>query len=127
MFRSPLLFSLCFVITLAQDDYIKFHPKIPYQPEAPQWPTKYSVQGTLNLPYAELSEPFTAWFNGETKSSRIDFYGGKLLFPCLTSCVLLFEKIHYIQRLAHNFFNLIKQTANSKFTDEKTFHGKNIV
>jgi len=67
---------LSFVITLAEDDYIKFHPKIPYQPEAPQWPTKYSVQGTLNLPYAELSEPFTAWFNGETKSSRIDFYGG---------------------------------------------------
>ena len=77
MFKLLLLFSLCFVITLADDDYIKFHPKIPYQPEAPQWPTKYSVQGTLNLPYAELSEPFTAWFNAETKSSRIDFYGGK--------------------------------------------------
>ena len=79
-----LLISLIIAIALA-DDYIKFHPKIPYQPRAPQWPTKYSVQGTLNLPYAELSEPFTAWFDADMKSSRIDFYGGKsfLLFYSL--------------------------------------------
>ena len=83
------LISLIFCLALAED-YIRFHPKAPYQPRAPEWPSKYVIQGTLNLPYAELSEPFTAWFDADLKSSRIDFYGGKSILQFhLTFCYFL--------------------------------------
>lgn len=75
----PKLFILFSVIglSMAIDDYIRFHPKHEaFRPYVPKWPSKYMIQGTLNLPYAELSEPFTAWYDAEMKSSRIDYYGG---------------------------------------------------
>lgn len=28
------------------------------------------------LPYAELNEPFMAWYDGKKNRSRMDFYGG---------------------------------------------------
>jgi len=34
------------------------------------------VDGVLRLPYAELAEPFTAWYDGKTGKSRVDMYGG---------------------------------------------------
>lgn len=34
------------------------------------------MKGTLYIPYAELNEPFEAWFDGVTNRSRIDYYGG---------------------------------------------------
>jgi len=73
------VFGLVLVLFLAStnaQEYIRFHPKKIFEPYTPQWPSRYSVQGTLNLPYAELSEPFTAWFDADLKSSRIDYYGG---------------------------------------------------
>lgn len=36
----------------------------------------YSVSGTLQLPYAEINEPFQAWFDETQYASRIDFYNG---------------------------------------------------
>jgi len=36
----------------------------------------YTVKGTLYIPYAEIREPFYAWYNGNSGSSRIDYYGG---------------------------------------------------
>lgn len=30
----------------------------------------------MNIPYAELSEPFEAWFDKPTNRSRIDYYDG---------------------------------------------------
>ena len=43
----------------------------------PEWPGTYSVSGVLRLPYAEIVEPFQAWFDGVNGRSRIDYYGGK--------------------------------------------------
>lgn len=42
----------------------------------PQWNPVYSVKGQLNIPYAELHEPFYAWFDGNNGKSRVDYYGG---------------------------------------------------
>lgn len=73
-----IIFVLIFFLAKSAiaEDYIRFHPKDTFKPYAPKWPSRYTVQGDLNLPYAELSEPFIAWYDAETKSSRIDFYGG---------------------------------------------------
>ncbi|KAK2574376.1 Counting factor associated protein D [Acropora cervicornis] len=40
----------------------------------PKWPDAYSVEGILRLPYAEIVEPFEAWFDGKNRRSRIDYY-----------------------------------------------------
>ena len=45
----------------------------------PKWPNTYSVSGVLRLPYAEIVEPFQAWFDGQNGRSRIDYYGGELI------------------------------------------------
>ncbi|EDO41322.1 predicted protein [Nematostella vectensis] len=42
----------------------------------PTWPQEYTLTGVLRLPYAEIEEPFQAWFDGGRKRSRIDYYGG---------------------------------------------------
>ncbi|XP_050552147.1 digestive cysteine proteinase 2 [Spodoptera frugiperda] len=42
----------------------------------PQWNPVYTVKGTLNIPYAELKEPFYTWFDSQAGKSRIDYYGG---------------------------------------------------
>ena len=33
--------------------------------------------GVISLPYAEIKEPFEAWFDTAGKASRIDYYYGK--------------------------------------------------
>ena len=48
--------------------------------DPPTWPTTYTVIGVLYLPYAEIKEPFQAWFDKPNKRSRIDYYGGKVFF-----------------------------------------------
>lgn len=49
-----------------------------YESDAPvpPLPTAYGVAGTLNIPYAEISEPFFAWLDLQAGCSRIDYYGG---------------------------------------------------
>uniref|UniRef100_A0A2M4AIZ6 Putative cathepsin l n=1 Tax=Anopheles triannulatus TaxID=58253 RepID=A0A2M4AIZ6_9DIPT len=42
----------------------------------PKWPDVYSVSGVLNIPYAEINEPFYAWYDKANGRSRIDYYGG---------------------------------------------------
>ncbi|XP_023178232.1 digestive cysteine proteinase 1 [Drosophila hydei] len=42
----------------------------------PRWDPNYIVKGTLYIPYAEIAEPFYAWYDKNTKRSRIDYYGG---------------------------------------------------
>jgi C1A family cysteine protease len=44
--------------------------------KAPVFSNTYSVKGTLYIPYADIKEPFYAWYNGKAGSSRIDYYGG---------------------------------------------------
>ena len=42
------------------------------------FPKRYHVLGTIFVPYAEIEEPFEAWYDGPNKRSRIDLYGGIL-------------------------------------------------
>lgn len=42
----------------------------------PTFSNTYTVKGTLYIPYAEIREPFYAWYDGTSGSSRIDYYGG---------------------------------------------------
>lgn len=37
----------------------------------------FHITGVISLPYAEIKEPFEAWFDLRAKSSRIDYYHGK--------------------------------------------------
>jgi hypothetical protein len=39
---------------------------------------RYTVSGILSLPYAEINEPFEAWFDINQYASRIDFYNGMI-------------------------------------------------
>jgi len=39
---------------------------------------KYIVKGVLFIPYAEIREPFYAWYDSDVGNSRIDYYGGNL-------------------------------------------------
>lgn len=42
----------------------------------PKWDNVYTTRGTLYIPYAEIAEPFYAWYDEPTGQSRIDYYGG---------------------------------------------------
>ncbi|XP_011499538.1 PREDICTED: digestive cysteine proteinase 1 [Ceratosolen solmsi marchali] len=42
----------------------------------PSFNNAYTAKGTLYIPYAEIREPFYAWFDDQTGNSRIDYYGG---------------------------------------------------
>ncbi|XP_020293033.1 digestive cysteine proteinase 1 [Pseudomyrmex gracilis] len=44
--------------------------------KAPVFSRTYTVKGTLHIPYAEIEEPFYAWYDGNSGRSRIDYYGG---------------------------------------------------
>ncbi len=44
---------------------------------SPSWSTAYSVTGTLVIPFAEVEEPFSAFFDASNAGkARVDFYGG---------------------------------------------------
>lgn len=47
----------------------------PIQPKQPIFADNYKVSGHLSLPFADLIEPFTVYYNSEASSSRADFYG----------------------------------------------------
>ncbi|XP_063387971.1 digestive cysteine proteinase 1 isoform X2 [Cydia fagiglandana] len=53
----------------------------------PQWSPVYSVKGALMIPYAELVEPFPAWFDSKNGKSRIDYYGQMVKTYQMTSTV----------------------------------------
>ena len=40
-------------------------------------PSRYHVSGVIQLPYAEISEPFESWIDVDAGFSRIDYYGGE--------------------------------------------------
>ncbi|CAG9835411.1 unnamed protein product [Diabrotica balteata] len=61
-FTIVLLF--CFIV-------ISAHGK----DQSPTWKKTYSVTGILSIPYAEIQEPFSAWYDEPSKRSRIDYYG----------------------------------------------------
>ncbi|CAF0723202.1 unnamed protein product [Brachionus calyciflorus] len=37
---------------------------------------RYSISGIIYLPYAEVEEPFRAWYDADQSASRIDYYDG---------------------------------------------------
>ncbi|XP_019368053.1 PREDICTED: digestive cysteine proteinase 2-like [Gavialis gangeticus] len=45
----------------------------------PSFGNIYHVKGVINLPYAEIEEPFEAWYNLSGKQSRIQYYGGQVI------------------------------------------------
>ncbi|CAJ1083734.1 digestive cysteine proteinase 1 [Xyrichtys novacula] len=47
-------------------------------PTLPNFGNSYHVKGVISLPYAEIKEPFEAWFDLAAKSSRIDYYHGQV-------------------------------------------------
>ncbi|XP_010790895.1 counting factor associated protein D isoform X2 [Notothenia coriiceps] len=47
-------------------------------PSLPHFGSSYHVKGVISLPYAEIKEPFQAWFDLAAKSSRIDYYHGQV-------------------------------------------------
>lgn len=47
-----------------------------YATKPPKWDPSYHVKGVLNIPYAEIAEPFEAWYEQHSKRSRIDYYDG---------------------------------------------------
>lgn len=42
----------------------------------PKWSSSYSVEGDIFVPFAEVHEPFSAWYDSESSNSRIDYYNG---------------------------------------------------
>ena len=46
--------------------------------DPPRWPDKYMVCGVLQLPYAEIEEPFCGYWDSKANMSRVDYYPGKL-------------------------------------------------
>ncbi|CAB3361153.1 Hypothetical predicted protein [Cloeon dipterum] len=52
------------------------HETVAKVKEAPAFSSQYSAKGTLYIPYAEIREPFMAWYDEEAGNSRIDYYGG---------------------------------------------------
>lgn len=47
--------------------------------DPPVFGDNYYIAGVLLLPYAEIKEPFTAFFDKQNSRSRIDYYGSKYL------------------------------------------------
>nr|XP_021140803.1 digestive cysteine proteinase 1 isoform X2 [Columba livia] len=58
--------ALC--IAVWGPDYVLSRPP-------PQFGSIYHVRGVINLPYAEIEEPFEAWYNLTGNKSRIQYYG----------------------------------------------------
>nr|XP_015204062.1 PREDICTED: digestive cysteine proteinase 1-like [Lepisosteus oculatus] len=44
----------------------------------PEFGNVYHVKGVISLPYAEIEEPFEAWYNLSGAVSRIDYYNGQV-------------------------------------------------
>ncbi|XP_014483749.1 PREDICTED: digestive cysteine proteinase 1 [Dinoponera quadriceps] len=67
-FRRTLLLifcGICYVVASSKEALA-----------GPAFSQTYTVKGTLYIPYAEIREPFYAWYDGTSGSSRIDYYGG---------------------------------------------------
>ena len=64
--------TILFLLKIVLSNGMRLDP-----PPKPKWPQKVYAEGYLVLPYAELSEPFTAYYDGPGKRSRIDYYGGE--------------------------------------------------
>ncbi|GFN76052.1 counting factor associated protein d [Plakobranchus ocellatus] len=62
--RTVSLLCLCYLVCLA----LCLDP--------PQYTKSYRATGSIRLPYAEIVEPFTAYYDNVNNRSRIDYYNG---------------------------------------------------
>ncbi|XP_075765252.1 digestive cysteine proteinase 1-like [Pelodiscus sinensis] len=46
---------------------------------APDFGNVYHVSGMIDMPFAEIKEPFEAWYNLTGEKSRIEYYGGQVV------------------------------------------------
>ncbi|XP_014231690.1 cathepsin L isoform X1 [Trichogramma pretiosum] len=63
--------TLTFICILLLCGYCSANPV-----QAPIFSNAYTAKGSLYIPYAEIREPFYAWYDGKGGRSRIDYYGG---------------------------------------------------
>lgn len=63
----------------------------------PKWSSSHSVEGDIFIPFAEVHEPFSAWYDSDSGNSRIDYYQGKFLIIILINeDILKFDKLKFI-------------------------------
>ena len=48
------------------------------EPSLPVWEDSHYVAGTLSLPYAEVNEPFAAYWDIARNRSLINYYGSEI-------------------------------------------------
>ena len=83
--RAPTMAALFYAIALCLLTH-SFGKSLELSP--PKWSNVYTVSGVLKLPYAEIVEPFQAWFDGQNGRSRIDYYAGKVISLTLPLALL---------------------------------------
>lgn len=84
---------------------------IPVLDDPPKWSSSYSLQGEISIPYAEVSEPFAAFFDDDSSNSRIEYYNGCFL-------IILFKT--YIKNNIHIFL-FIGSTYNLQLSGKGLF------
>ena len=47
--------------------------------DVPKFSSGYTIEGIILLPYAEIKEPFTAYYDAVNGRSRVDYYGDLVL------------------------------------------------
>ena len=68
---SPLHFNPSKLESVQHSAHTKFNLPLP-----PNWGPFYTTSGEIQLPYAELVEPFSVWYDARTFKSRIEYYDG---------------------------------------------------
>lgn len=76
MFRFPLILRHRLPNTSRLIFNFSFSHRLAFATKPPKWPDVYSVSGMLTIPYAEINEPFYAWYDKTNGRSRVDYYGG---------------------------------------------------
>lgn len=74
MERNCNFFSFCIIFHLNIKKFNFLHQEFASSPL--KWDSTYSVKGVLYIPYADIEEPFEAWYDSNSYQSRIDYYGG---------------------------------------------------
>ena len=54
--------------------------KLLYNQNYPKWASSYTVNGVIQLPYAEIKEDFKSYYDSTNNRSRIDYYGSMLYY-----------------------------------------------
>ena len=61
------------------------------------WPSSYIASGTVSLPYAEITEPFTMYMDGDSKMGKMVTYDGKYSRQsCMLGFILIISFINLL-------------------------------